>query len=168
MVRLSSPHVFKVSPFVFYPTLLQTALILRAFVCTTLAPLADGSHFVPFAPVAIRSFLTHCYLHPNTRSGLFFLALSFFLTRHLGQLSVFIKVSWNDYNENLQVKNKKNSSKNKPASRSVKAKPSGFRQKSFYFYLILLVKTFLPEALTALPALPCRVSFLFFVFLLEK
>jgi hypothetical protein len=37
--------------------------------------LADGSHFVPFATVAIRSFVplfTHCTLRPAARSRLFF------------------------------------------------------------------------------------------------
>jgi len=38
--------------------------------------LADGSHFVPFATVAIRSFLSHCTLRPSARSELFFHAQS--------------------------------------------------------------------------------------------
>jgi dolichol kinase len=38
--------------------------------------LADGSHYVPFAAGAIRSFLTHCTLRPSARSGLFFHAQS--------------------------------------------------------------------------------------------
>jgi len=35
-------------------------------------PLADGSHFVPSAPGANRSSLTHCTLRPNACSRLFF------------------------------------------------------------------------------------------------
>jgi hypothetical protein len=78
--------------------------------------LADGSHYVPFATVAIRSFLTHCTLRPSARSGLFSHAQSEANNRLLMK---------KENKEKASNKQKKRS-KDESFYRSVKARPYGF------------------------------------------
>ena len=122
----------------------------------TLAQLADGSHFVPFATGAIRSFVplfTHCTLRPSARSRLFFHAQNPINSRLL--LKKEIK------RNPLIDKNQKKRSKDKSSYRSVKAKPFGFGQKSPPSHTRVV---FLPKALTALPSFLDAVAFFFSVF----